>query len=112
MARESHPDAKPGDDMITSPEKQRQSLRNEDKKGGPILAGDETLLTENAEPFLTLTEADAIFELKAIPLYFPTSYSLVKPYVLGFEMNGLDAPSLSEVSIDNTWQPKAVRSES
>jgi len=45
-------------------------------------------------------------------LYFPTSYSLVKPYVRGFEMNGLDAPSLRDVSIDNTWQPKAAGGES
>lgn len=53
----------------------------------------------------TLTEEDAMFELWAIPLYFPTSYSLVKPYVLGFETNGLDAASLIEVSINNTWRP-------
>jgi hypothetical protein len=57
---------------------------------------------------LTMTEADAIFELRAIPLYFPTSYALVKPYVRGFEMNGLDAPSLKEISIDSTWHPKTV----
>ena len=48
---------------------------------------------------------DAFFEMTAIPLYFPTSYALVKPYILGFELNGLDAPSLIEVSIDNDWQP-------
>ena len=55
----------------------------------------------------TFTEVEALFEMRAIPLYFPKSYSLVKPYVRGFEMNGLDAPSLKEVSIDSTWQPKA-----
>jgi oligopeptide transport system substrate-binding protein len=55
---------------------------------------------------LILTEADAINELRAIPLYFPTSYSLVKPYVQGFMINTLDAPSLKDVSIDNYWQPK------
>jgi hypothetical protein len=60
----------------------------------------------------TITEAQAIFELKAIPLYFPTSYSLVKPYVRGFEINGLDAPSLKDVIIDSSWQPKAVNGES
>lgn len=53
----------------------------------------------------TLTEEDAIFELRAIPLYFPTSYSLVKPYVLGFETNGLDAASLKDVRINNEWKP-------
>lgn len=55
---------------------------------------------------LTMTEADAIFDLRAIPLYFPTSYALVKPYVRGFEMNALDAPSLKEMSIDTSWQPR------
>jgi hypothetical protein len=52
------------------------------------------------------SEANAIYDLWAIPLYFPTSYSLVKPYVSGFEMNSLDAPLLQNVSIDNDWQPK------
>jgi hypothetical protein len=53
-----------------------------------------------------MSEANAIYELWAIPLYFPTSYSLVKPYVSGFEMNSLDAPSLADVSINSDWQPK------
>jgi oligopeptide transport system substrate-binding protein len=57
-------------------------------------------------PDVTMTEANAAYELWAIPLYFPTSYSLVKPYVRGFEMNSLDAPALGDVSIDNDWQPK------
>src|SRR5215213_5403261 len=52
-----------------------------------------------------LTEQQAFEELPAIPLYFPTSYSLVKPYVQGFETNVLDAPSLKSVKIDNNWQP-------
>lgn len=53
-----------------------------------------------------LTEDEAIYELHAIPLYFPTSYSLVKPYVSGFDMNSLDAIALSKVSINSEWQPK------
>ncbi|HKP70363.1 MAG TPA: peptide ABC transporter substrate-binding protein [Pyrinomonadaceae bacterium] len=57
-------------------------------------------------PDVTMSEANAIFELWAIPLYFPTSYSLVKPYVSGFETNSLDAPSLQSVAIDSNWQPK------
>jgi hypothetical protein len=57
-------------------------------------------------PDVTMSEANAVYELWAVPLYFSTSYSLVKPYVTGFEMNTLDAPSLSEVSIDPDWQPK------
>ncbi len=59
--------------------------------------------TENNKTILT--EEQAIQELPAIPLYFPTTYSLVKPYVQGFEMNTLDAPSLKNVKIDNNWQP-------
>ncbi len=59
-----------------------------------------------------LTEADALDEFAAIPLYFPTAYSLVKPYVRGFDANTLDAPSLKDVSIDNDWQPKAAKGES
>ena len=57
-------------------------------------------------PDVTMSEANAIYELWAIPIYFPTSYSLVKPYVSGFEMSSLDAPVLSDVSIDADWQPK------
>jgi hypothetical protein len=52
-----------------------------------------------------LTEQQALEMLPAIPLYFPTSYSLVKPYVQGFETNSLDAPSLKNVKINNAWQP-------
>lgn len=52
-----------------------------------------------------LTEQDAIAQLPAIPLYFPTSYSLVKPYVQGFDTNALDAPLLKNVVIDNNWRP-------
>ncbi len=52
-----------------------------------------------------MTEADVIFELNAIPLYFPTSYSLVKPYVRGFDSNAFDAPLLQNVSIDTGWEP-------
>ena len=57
------------------------------------------------------TEQDAVYELNAIPLYFPTSYSLVKPYVRGFEINGLDAASLKDISIDSDWQPRSSRAE-
>lgn len=64
------------------------------------------------QPEPTMSEADAIFNIYAIPLYFPTSYSLVKPYVRGFEMNGLDAPMLKDISIDSNWQPKPPRGES
>ncbi|MCA1589217.1 MAG: hypothetical protein LC734_02265, partial [Acidobacteria bacterium] len=65
-----------------------------------------------AEDGILLSEQDALNELKAIPLYFPSSYSLVKPYVVNFEMNGLEAPLLRNVSIDSGWQPDAVGGES
>jgi oligopeptide transport system substrate-binding protein len=58
------------------------------------------------------TEVDALYDLPAIPLYFPTSYSLVKPYVHGFEPNGLDLFPLEDISIDNNWQPKRSNGES
>lgn len=56
-------------------------------------------------------EDDALYELRAIPLYFPTSFSLVRPYVSGFEMNSLDVLTLSTVAIDNEWQPKSTGDE-
>ena len=64
------------------------------------------------KPEPALTEDQALFDLRAIPLYFPTSYSLVKPYVRGFQINGLDAPSLRDVMIDSNWQPKTANGES
>ena len=69
--------------------------------------------SENAEEEETIsTEEAAIDELPAIPLYFSTSYSLVKPYIQGFDINILDAPLLKNVKIDNNWQPKKAKSES
>lgn len=71
-----------------------------------------TEIFEDENGALILTEAEAIAELSAIPLYFPTSYSLVKPYILGFQTNTLDAPLLREVHIDNSWQPEENKGES
>lgn len=56
-----------------------------------------------------LTEKQALETVPAIPLYFPTSYSLIKPYVQGFETNALDAHSLKNVKINNNWQPSNRR---
>jgi ABC-type oligopeptide transport system substrate-binding subunit len=52
-----------------------------------------------------LSEAQALKEMPAIPIYFASSYALVKPYVNGFDANLLDAPSLKTVRIDGSWQP-------
>ncbi|MDQ3819172.1 MAG: peptide ABC transporter substrate-binding protein [Acidobacteriota bacterium] len=57
-----------------------------------------------AMPPPTISEAQALKDLPAMPIYFASSYSLVKPYVAGFETNLLDAPSLKRVRIDTTWQ--------
>jgi len=54
---------------------------------------------------LILTEQQALKELPALPIYFASSYALVKPYVAGFDANLLDAPSLQHVRIETNWQP-------
>lgn len=51
------------------------------------------------------SEADALKELRAIPLYFASSHALVKPYVTGFDSNLLDVPTLRHVRIDTNWTP-------
>lgn len=50
-------------------------------------------------------EAEALNDLPAVPVYFASSYALVKPYVVGFDTNLLDAPSLKQVRLDAAWQP-------
>ncbi|HEU4594333.1 MAG TPA: peptide ABC transporter substrate-binding protein [Pyrinomonadaceae bacterium] len=60
-------------------------------------------------PKTILSEAQALRELPAIPIYFASSYALVKPYVNGFETNLLDAPSLKNVSLDTGWKPPEKR---
>jgi ABC-type oligopeptide transport system substrate-binding subunit len=57
-----------------------------------------------APPPPILSEAQALKEIPAIPIYFASSYALVKPYVVGFDANLLDAPSLKHVRINTTWQ--------
>src|ERR1044072_4246175 len=76
-------------------------------------AGGETQIVEppaerdkalrSAEPIET--EAQALKSLSAMPIYFAWSYSLVKPYVSGFDSNVLDAPSLKSVQINTNWKP-------
>lgn len=58
---------------------------------------------EPQQPALIETEAQALKELKAMPIYFASSYSLVKPYVSGFDRNVLDAPSLKRTTLDTNW---------
>ncbi len=53
------------------------------------------------------TEAQALNDLSVMPIYFASSYALVKPYVSGFDANALDAPSLKKVRIDGNWKTPA-----
>jgi oligopeptide transport system substrate-binding protein len=53
------------------------------------------------------TEAKALSDLSAMPIYFASSYALVKPYVSGFDANVLDAPLLKKIRIDGNWKPPA-----
>jgi oligopeptide transport system substrate-binding protein len=49
------------------------------------------------------SEAQALKDLKAVPIYFASSYSLVKPYVSGFDSNVLDVPNLKKTRMDTNW---------
>lgn len=49
------------------------------------------------------SEEDALKELRAFPVYFASSFALVKPYVTGFDGNILDAPSLKKTRMDTAW---------
>ncbi|MBC8029442.1 MAG: peptide ABC transporter substrate-binding protein [Pyrinomonadaceae bacterium] len=72
------------------------ALANEDKGGA----------SERLE-----TESQALNDLSAMPIYFASSYALVKPYVTGFDSNVLDAPSLKTVRINANWkQPEPTGS--
>jgi oligopeptide transport system substrate-binding protein len=51
------------------------------------------------------TEVQALKDLSVMPIYFASSYALVKPYVTGFDSNVLDAPSLKTVRINTAWKP-------
>jgi ABC-type oligopeptide transport system substrate-binding subunit len=51
------------------------------------------------------TETQALKDVKAVPIYFASSYALVKPYVSGFDSNVLDAPSLKKTRIATNWTP-------
>ena len=57
-------------------------------------------------PVAVETEVQALKDLKAMPIYFASSYSLVKPYVAGFDANVLDVPSLKKTRLDTNWTQK------
>ncbi len=58
-----------------------------------------------AQPALITTHAQAMRELPGIPLYFASSYSLVKPYVTNFDQNLFDSALLKRIRIDDAWTP-------
>ena len=38
-----------------------------------------------------------------MPIYFASSFALVKPYVDGFDGNVLDVPSLKKIRMNTNW---------
>lgn len=76
-----------------------QTTDQTDLDGEAVTKKDATALPE------FITRDDALFDMRALPLYFPESYALVKPYVYGFDTNALDAPSIKHIGINNNWQP-------
>ena len=83
---------------------------DEQTNAGAALNGStSSALPSPARSALTMidSEAQALKQLKAMPIYFASSYALVKPYVAGFDSNVLDAPSLKRTRINVNWiQPK------
>jgi len=69
-----------------------------------VAIGDRSADKKTPTQHLIQSETEALNELRAIPLYFASSYALVKPYVSGFDSNVLDMPSLKHVRIDTNWR--------
>jgi len=87
--------------------KDTELRQREIRLGGPSGGDPQTAANSSQQTATDEIATDAaLFDFRIIPLYFPVSYGLVKPYVQGFELNGLDAPSLKDVRIDSDWQPK------
>ena len=100
------------DEALNSNSSVSSSEQSDAKKAIQATAADVNSKSAISKEEPILTEKEALDELPAIPLYFPTSYSLVKPYIQGFYINVLNAPSLKDVKINNNWQPKAAKNES
>ena len=75
---------------------------------GNAEAGNQPAITKPPVPPIE-TEAQALNDLTAMPIYFASSYALVKPYVIGFDSNVLDAPSLKTVRINTEWKPPQAK---
>jgi oligopeptide transport system substrate-binding protein len=66
------------------------------------------LASPSPTPDPPITELSAIYDVEAIPLYFPRSYALVQPYVQGFHLNGIDSPSIGSLSVDTAWAAAGI----
>ncbi|HSE23395.1 MAG TPA: peptide ABC transporter substrate-binding protein [Pyrinomonadaceae bacterium] len=73
----------------------------------PVASGTPVKETATPEKLPTApvveSEAQALKELRSMPIYFASSYSLVKPYVAGFDSNVLDISSLKRVRLETNW---------
>jgi oligopeptide transport system substrate-binding protein len=49
------------------------------------------------------SEDEALKQLRAVPIYFASSFALVKPYVTGFDDNVLDVPLLKRTKMNTNW---------
>ena len=79
-------------------------LFERDARAVPVEAeGTERPTPSPEEKRIVETESQALKDLKAVPIYFASSYSLVKPYVSGFDSNVLDAPNLKKTRLDTKW---------
>lgn len=83
--------------------------RNSHPTPAPSAIIDVPPATATPPPPETLIESEvqALKELKAMPIYFASSYSLVKPYVSGFDRNVLDVPLLKRTRLDTNWSEQA-----
>jgi oligopeptide transport system substrate-binding protein len=82
-----------------------ESTSEAERQAKPAAESNAAVEERSTLPQRVMSEEQALRELPAIPIYFASSYSLVKPYVVGFDPNLLDAPSLKHVRIDTSWQP-------
>ena len=80
-------------------------LFERDARALPVASPSPEGATPAAPPEKTVVESEsqALKNLTAMPIYFASSYSLVKPYVSGFDSNALDLPSLKKTRMDTNW---------
>ena len=62
-----------------------------------------TVVEKTTTPPSVDSQTQALKDLRSMPIYFASSYSLVKPYVSGFDSNVLDISSLKRVRLDTNW---------